>query len=121
MAPLLGHLLCRLGPRGLTGFVAVVVALALVGAPALADTNPILASLAQNDQPTRPGEDDDVTPDAVYCSRPAPVRHGPDGPRDRRTDRAVSAPPSGPSHAANPVRSPLADPSGNGAGVRLRC
>ena len=119
----LGHLLCRLRPREFTGFVAVVVALALAGAPAVADPGQFLDSLAPTEQPTPPGEDpDDAVPDAVHCPRPAPVRAGSPLTGDRRADGPVAAPPSSHPHPANPARSAApADPSGSGAGVRLRC
>ena len=100
---------------------AVLAALALVAAPALGDTGQFFAAPAETDQPTPPGEDaDDAVPDAVHCPRPASAydtRPRGDGPVDRpaatsTTSRLPFV------YKIAPV---LADPPGNGAGVRLRC
>jgi hypothetical protein len=121
MTSFLGRLSGLLRPKGVSRLTTVAIVLALAGAPALAEPDQLLALPAQNDQQA-PGDDsEDTVPDAVHCSRPAPVRHASDPTTERRAEPAASGPTPLPSHLAYTTRSAVAGPPGHGAGVRLRC
>jgi hypothetical protein len=117
-----GPLPNRLRFRELAVLVATVVAVALIGAPALSPSGLLYTPLTQNNLPAPPGEDsEDDVPDDVHCSRPTVVSHD-TGPRyERRGEHPAAFPQSSRSHPAAVTRSAPPAPPGTGAGVRLRC
>ncbi|QJW99431.1 hypothetical protein FTUN_7043 [Frigoriglobus tundricola] len=108
--------------RNALSLFAVLVALVLIAAPALANSDDTFTVPAQNDQPNSPGEDpEDVLPDSIPNPHRAPSGPGRHVPNAHQHERWVFPLPTPRTHFPHAARTVHVDPSGTGMGVRLRC